>query len=60
MKSFNVEVVITSFFHLLVPVRKMLRPGKRYNFLTEEDYTHCYMKDYRARIKNLEKRPLNW
>jgi len=33
--------------------------GKQYNFLTEEDYTQCYMKGYRTRIKNLEKRPSN-
>ena len=26
--------------------------GKQYNFLTVEDYTQCYEKGHRARIKN--------
>ena len=30
--------------------------GKRYKFLTEEDYTQCHMKGHRTRIKNLEKK----
>ena len=33
--------------------------GKQYNFLMEKDYTLCYMKGHRARIKNLEKRSSN-
>ena len=51
MNSFNVEGVIA--MPLLVPVRKMLRRENGDNFLTEEDYTQCYRKGHRARIKNL-------
>ena len=58
MNSFNFEGVITMpVFSLAGTSEENAKAGKRYNFLTKEGYTQCYMKDYRARIKNLEKRP---
>ena len=60
MNSFNVEGVITMLvFRLTGASQENAAAGKRYNFLTAENYTQCYMKGHRARIKNLEKRSLN-
>jgi len=38
-------------FSLTGASQENTKAGKRYNFLTEEDYTKCYMKGHRARIK---------
>ena len=61
MNSFNVEGVIAMpVFSLTGASQENVDVGKQYNFLMEEDYcTQYYMKGYRARIKNLEKRPSN-
>ena len=57
MNSFNVEGVITMLvFSLIGACQENAEAGKWYNVLTEEDYTQCYMKGHRSRIKNLEKK----
>ena len=61
MNSFSVEGVITIMlvFSLTDASQENAETGKQYKFLMEEDYTQCYMKGHRARIKNLDLRTGN-
>ena len=57
MNSSNVEGLITlPVFSLTGATQENAKAGKRHKFLTEEDYTQCFMKGHRTRIKNLEKK----
>ena len=61
MNSFNVDkgVITMPVFSLTGASQENAGAGKWYKFLTEEDYTQCFMKGHRTRIKNLEKRSSN-
>jgi len=61
VNSFNVEkgMITMPVFSLTGASQENAEAGKRYKFLTEEDYTQYYMKGHRTRIKDLEKRSSN-